>query len=49
MIDIYARAFMTATRTGQVELRDYPRPNQPARSLLRRWLKPAINVDPGRL
>lgn len=48
MLNIYATTFMTATRTGCVELRELPGPDKGTR---RRWFsrRKSICVDPKNL
>ncbi|KIN62389.1 hypothetical protein Z946_1247 [Sulfitobacter noctilucicola] len=48
MLDIYASAFMTATRTDTVQLREVPSKNGQKR---RRWFAPrkTIEINPSKL
>lgn len=45
MLNIYAQAFMTATRTGTVQMLEHPSVNKTAR---RRWFRRAktVHIDP---
>ncbi|WP_162933414.1 hypothetical protein [Sulfitobacter mediterraneus] len=45
MLNIYAQAFMTATRTDTVEMREHPGKNKTAR---RRWFRrgKTIQINP---
>lgn len=48
MLDVYARSFLTATRTDNVRLREMPPKTDGTR---RRWFtrRPTIDIDPAKL